>query len=185
MFCMWLSKIKDPYLLCVRQAFRKVDRSLPIYCNCHSVFCSRLQQPRGPKMAQVFPLLLFPIRFKNLVVLPSPPPRPFSSTPSLHSQKECCIKSGPTIATKTEQKQKDQTRLSYLPWTYNAPAYLTQPLNSTQPLPPCQGRNAEGQWPFYPTIPPWFLRKIRRWKRNWEGPIDGSCISQLKGVWVL
>lgn len=46
--------------------------------------------------------------------------------------------------------------LTYLPWTYNAPAYLNAgPAHPSSPaLAPCQARNAGGQRPFHPAVPP-------------------------------
>lgn len=74
-----LSIVKFRGKYCIKYIFQQVTflrtlrLSLPIYCDCYAVLCSRLWRPWGPKMAQAIHLLLFPIRFKNLSVLSSFP----------------------------------------------------------------------------------------------------------------
>lgn len=83
------------------------------------------------------------------------------------------------------QKPKGQMRLSHRPYIYNAHTCLNAspcPAISTQSLPPCQVRNVEGQQPFPAGVPPGFLRKIRRWYRNWECPSEARCCSHLENL---
>lgn len=86
-------------------------------------------------MAQAVQLLLFPIRFKNLSVLSSFPLTATFLQCTLTAEPEG-INSGQQWQQKHQQKPNGQTRLSHLPWTYNAPAYLTLPLHFNPTLAP-------------------------------------------------
>lgn len=96
---------------------------------------------------------------------------PFSRTTSLQSQEECCIKSRQQWQQNINKSQRPKPNLVASSGHTMPPLTSPCPSISTQPLPPCQARNAGGHWPFHPRAPPWFLRKIRRWWRNWECPI--------------
>lgn len=54
---------------------------------------------------------------------------------------------------KHQQKLKGQTRLSYLPWTYNAPAYLTLPLHFNPTVAPLPCQECWGTVTFSPKCP--------------------------------
>ena len=155
---------------CFSECFSQVTYSrLLTFLSLFSVIVMRFSA-QGPKGREVRKwlrggghLLLFPVRLKkkNLSVCRlSPLELPFSSAHSLQSQEECCIKSAQQWQQKHQQKPKGQTRLSFLPWTHNAPSY---PPFQPSPCPPAKPGMLGLQWPFHPKVPPWFLRKIRRW----------------------
>lgn len=122
------------YLLNLLQVtfLRSVMSSLLVLSCC---FLLRALKAMKTQYGSRVHLLLFPIRFKNPSVLLSFPFYCYFSPVRTRCRARRNAKSGPTMNDnkKHQQKPKGQTRLSYLPWTYNAPAYL-----NAHPAPPFQ-----------------------------------------------
>ena len=91
-------------------------------------------------------LLLFPIRFKNPSVLLSFPLTTTFLQYTLIAEPGGMLSLANNDNKKHQQKLKGQTQLSYLPWTYNAPAYLNAhpaPPFQPNPCPPAKPRMLE------------------------------------------